>query len=224
MASDRPPPNELGARLFAAARQEVPAADVRQRTLAAMIGTVQARGQRRRGRWQVAAPLLLAAAGVALCLARRPPAPAQSEIAREPVAAHPSTTPSAAVSSEREAPEPLPSHRRPPAPSPTLRSSGPRAAPSLSEELTALDRARGALERGQPTAALAELDAYQRAGGRRLVEEAEVLRIEALARAGEDSAARALARRFLATHPGSPLVDRVRSFLGSGAPQPTTRP
>ncbi len=222
MASDPGPSQELGARLFAAARRERPAAGVEQRTLAAMLDTVQARRDRRWSRWQVAAPLLLAAAGAALYLARRPPA--LSSIAREPIAASPSATASSAASGDRELPAPLPSQRAPTAPIRTPRPTASPPAPSLSAELTFLDRARGALERDEPTAALAELDAYQRAGGRRLVEEAKLLRIEALSRAGDDAEAGDRARDFLATHPGSPLVDRARSFLGASAPQPTTQP
>ncbi len=219
MASDPIPSQELGARLFAAARRERPARGVEQRTLAAMIDTLQARDDHRRARWQLAVPLLLAAAGAALYLALRPPAP--DSISREPLAPSPSA---AAASSDRELPAALPSRRAPAAPSRTPRPTASPPAPSLSAELTFLDRARGALERGEPTAALAELDAYQRAGGRRLREEAELLRIEALARTGDDVGAGNRARDFLATHPGSPLVDRARSFLGASVPQPTTQP
>jgi hypothetical protein len=43
--------------------------------------------------------------------------------------------------------------------------------------------------------------------------EAEVLRIDALLRRGDTSAALALARRFLARSPGSPLAQRVRSLI-----------
>jgi len=219
MAPDPVPPQELGARLFAAARRERPAVGVEQRTLAAMLDAVQAHRDRRWARWQVAAPLLLAAAGAALYLALRPPV--LSSITREPIAASPSAAASSTASGDRELPAPLPSRRSPAAPNRAPRPSAAPPAPSLSAELTLLDRARGALERDEPAAALAELDAYQRAGGRRLLEEAELLRIEALARAGDDVEAGSRAREFLATHPGSPLVDRARSFLGASAPQPT---
>lgn len=94
----------------------------------------------------------------------------------------------------------------------------PEAAPSsaadLSAELAALDAARAALSGGSPSSALSLLDAYSRAHPRgRLALEAEVLRIDALARSGLRQAAQERARAFLRQRPNSVLASRVRAHL-----------
>ena len=67
--------------------------------------------------------------------------------------------------------------------------------------------------------ALGKLDAHDQARlvrGRELpveaLTEAAILRIEALATSGRRAEAERLAREFLKNNPGSPLVDRARSF------------
>jgi hypothetical protein len=88
-------------------------------------------------------------------------------------------------------------------------------ADSLSRELTALDTARLRLAKGDTTGAQAALDQYGRSFPRgRLAMEAEVLRIDALARGGRTAAARSRAAAFLRNHPGSVLTPRVRQYLG----------
>jgi len=84
------------------------------------------------------------------------------------------------------------------------------------EEAANLGRAHAALERGDASGALAELDGYARnfpSGA--LVVEAETLRIEALARHGDFARARALASVFLARESNGPAARRVRSVLAS---------
>jgi hypothetical protein len=86
---------------------------------------------------------------------------------------------------------------------------------TLSDELGALDRARLALAGGDARRALDELDTYDRrfpAG--RLQLEAEVLRIDALAKVGRKDAARQHAEAFLRRHPNSVLTTRVRAHVG----------
>jgi hypothetical protein len=86
--------------------------------------------------------------------------------------------------------------------------------PALRRELAALDAARRALASGNARSALTGLDAYDRAYPRgRLELEAEVLRIDALAKAGLASAARRHAEAFVRRHPGSVFASRVRSTL-----------
>ena len=88
------------------------------------------------------------------------------------------------------------------------------ASASLSDELEALKVASGALSSGDVAAALAALDRYDRVlKGQKLRAEATLLRIEALSRTGQNETASALARRFVEQNPGSPLVDRARSFV-----------
>jgi RNA polymerase sigma-70 factor (ECF subfamily) len=110
--------------------------------------------------------------------------------------------------------EPAPSRKLPGGK--TTTPSGLRA-PSANEalraELQQLDRARAALAGGRASEALATLDAYARStprGALRL--EAEVLRIDALARSGRSEQARARAAAFLARHPQSVLAARVRQL------------
>ncbi len=89
----------------------------------------------------------------------------------------------------------------------------PARKPSLGEEVAALDDARKRMDE-DPEAALSKLEAYRSSfKGGALAQEAEVLRIEALARAGKHNAARSAASSFLAAHPSSPLAARVRRVL-----------
>jgi hypothetical protein len=85
---------------------------------------------------------------------------------------------------------------------------------SLLAEVAALADARGALGSGDAAGALRLLDAY----GRRFVPpslgtEATILRIEALAAAGQTADARALATQFLSAHPDSPYARRLSSLV-----------
>ncbi len=85
----------------------------------------------------------------------------------------------------------------------------------LSRELASIDAARAALARGNAAGALARLDRYARAYPRgRLDQEAEVLRIDALAESGRLEQSRARAREFLRRHPNSVLAAHVRTRLG----------
>src|SRR5262249_30104552 len=93
---------------------------------------------------------------------------------------------------------------------PPPRSSHPPPA-TLVDELKSLQRAESALATSDTAGALAELDRYDRVlHGKQMVNEAALLRMEALSRAGNRAAASALAVRFVASNPRSPLVDRAR--------------
>jgi hypothetical protein len=86
---------------------------------------------------------------------------------------------------------------------------------SLADEVLALKTARSALAGGRPKRALVALNTYaQRFPAGRLSLEAEVLRIEALAQAGQAAEARARAGAFVAAHPSSPYAHRVRAAGG----------
>jgi outer membrane protein assembly factor BamD (BamD/ComL family) len=79
-----------------------------------------------------------------------------------------------------------------------------------------LERARGAMASGNPAQALAVLDTYtDRFPYPALLPEATVLRIEALTKAGDPSAARRAADAFLAANPASPYADRIRTILAA---------
>jgi hypothetical protein len=88
----------------------------------------------------------------------------------------------------------------------------------LEAELALIETARRQLA-GAPRGALATLDEYGRAfPGGVLGEEAEILRLSALAASGANVEAAARAAAFVAAHPRSPLAARARTFL-----TPTTR-
>jgi hypothetical protein len=87
-------------------------------------------------------------------------------------------------------------------------------AATLSAELGALDRARLSLAGGDARRALDALDTYDRRfPSGRLQVEAEVLRIDALAKLGRKDAARQHAEMFLRRHPNSVLATRVRAHV-----------
>ncbi|MDI1451324.1 hypothetical protein [Polyangium sp. 6x1] len=116
-----------------------------------------------------------------------------------------------AESAPAEATSPPKGKRAPAAPAPA--ASADRAA-RLAAELQALRIAREALASGDGPRALGALDDYAARFPRgHLALEAEVLRIEALSRAGDASAADR-ARRFLEAHPQSPYAERLRPLAG----------
>jgi len=97
---------------------------------------------------------------------------------------------------------------------PAAMPTDPVARASLTRELAALDHARLALANTDARGALGLLDAYQRSFPRgRLALEAEVLRIDALAKLGRTTEARQHAQTFVRLHPNSVLATRVRAHL-----------
>ena len=127
-----------------------------------------------------------------------------------PVAKSPGTS-AQTVSAELPIPSPVvnvtaPSPTRAPAAAGTTSSA-------LRAELAALDAARSTLASGNSVGALSFLDAYFRTFPRgRLHPEAEVLRIDALAKGGRMDDARKYAHEFLRRHPSSVLAARARSI------------
>lgn len=138
------------------------------------------------------------------------------------------TNPSApAVEPKALSPADLPPAAAPaavPAPSPNARASAAAAAApssesSLSGEIAAFDRARAAFDAGDSDRALALVDAYEkRFPAGTFVQEAEVLRVQALSRKGDAAGARRAGQRFLAAHPTSPHAARIRAILDSSSP------
>jgi hypothetical protein len=79
--------------------------------------------------------------------------------------------------------------------------------------VAALDAVRSTLANDDPKGALSFLAAYFRTFPRgRLRYEAEVLRIDALAKAGRSDTAKRHARELLRRHPNSVLAARVRPY------------
>jgi hypothetical protein len=91
--------------------------------------------------------------------------------------------------------------------------------PSLAEEVSVIDEARGALAARDPGAALRALDEHDRRFPRGvLVPEARVLRVEALVLRGDRAAATKLAQPILAHDPKGQYAERLRSLLKGDLP------
>ena len=214
------PIDQLGARLFEVARDEVPPvgavlrAQQAARREISQQKPIRARFARHRN-WTVAGAGLAIAAAFALQMR-----PKESPIG---ISAEPTTVaqrepehrtiPRVAAPSEDSSV--VPSSPAPPKLAGSNASAPVRSAKaSLSDELSALKIATNALSAGDTQAALSALDRYDRVlKGQKMRAEATLLRIEALSRAGQVQAASALAQRFVEQNPGSPLVDRARSFV-----------
>jgi hypothetical protein len=242
---------ELEAKLFAAAREEQPEAELLERVLraareparhpAALRSRSAPPASNRRVRasssklgWLLAAAALAAALGLAWlrsferhgelaisaehaprqtqpAIAPSPSAPAVS--APVPAVAVPPRAP-AAPAVKAEAPERTRPHPARATTAPQRASapgSEPPAAPAtLATEIGLLKQAREALREGDAARASSLLDGYDAAHGTALGAEATLLRIEVLSAQGHSEQARALAQRFLADNPDSPLADRAR--------------
>lgn len=227
------PLDELGRALFEAARLQRPTEQVRERVVAE-LSKARARRPSRVGVLALAAlaavvvlavvvvrsgrrePLIAISAERALPGNRDAPSARGPRIVEEPPAITPPALPSASPARIRNAVVPARKEEE--------TRAAPVAAPaSLTDEIASLDRARTALSASDPGAALRALDDYDHVlHGTRLTAEATLLRIDALARSGNASAASELANRFVEANPGSALADRARAFIhaapaGAGA-------
>jgi hypothetical protein len=125
-----------------------------------------------------------------------------------PLQAAPATSATAGGANEPAAP--------PAASSPSRRAAAAEVpgGSTMPEELSWLERAKGAMAAGEPAQALSLLDAYTahftHPG---MLPEATVLRIEALLDGGDRAAAERVASAFVAAHPQSPYAPRIRSLL-----------
>lgn len=210
--SEPDPIDEASARLFTALRDEAPPSGAADRALRAARGELDAAPP---VIW-LRRPLLwggvMAAGAVAATIALWP----QPDMPTNHISAEPASSlrrvraEEPAASALEPAPE-IPS-ARPRAVAPPTPSHAPPA--TLSDELSALKSASNALNAGDAQAALAALDHYERVlKGSQLRAEATLLRIQALARAGQATAASDLATQFVERNPNSPLVDRARSYV-----------
>lgn len=88
-----------------------------------------------------------------------------------------------------------------------------RSSSSLAEQIALLDRARAALARGRVADALRDVSAYQsRFGAGAFAQEAAVLRVQALARAGRKDEAHDEASAFARKYPKSPHASQVSRY------------
>lgn len=232
--SDDDSTDELARAIFEAARQRRPSNTVREATRAAML---LASGTRNVTRRRLAWAGLLAAAAMLIAVlvlrgreATTPAISAEDVSSWRPRETKPLATPSAGETLAR------PSRVEDQLSSPPRQVVRPRAekhvevekppeprpAPSLSDEVGALDRVRSALSANDAARALQLLDEYDGVlHGTKLTAEATLLRVEALSRSGQRGAAVRLARRFIEANPGSPLAEGARAFVERAAAEAT---
>jgi outer membrane protein assembly factor BamD (BamD/ComL family) len=107
--------------------------------------------------------------------------------------------------------DPAPARVDPPRPATTTTTT---RASDLASQVAALDRARSALRAGDGARARRLVDDYEaRYPSGAFVQEAEIVRIEALLAQGDRPAAQTAAGRFLAQYPSSPHASRVRALV-----------
>jgi TolA-binding protein len=95
-------------------------------------------------------------------------------------------------------------------------SLAPRRTIELREEIALMDLARAALRSGSPKSALEYLEQYRsRFPSGSFGQEAQALRIEAIAASGNIARARSLAKAFLARSPNSPHSARLQRLVDS---------
>jgi hypothetical protein len=171
----------------------------------------------------------VAGTAVAVSAMRAPVAPPPTSVPIVTTSAPPTdstpSTPTAIVAPPTASAEPSVVPSAPIAPAP--RASAPAVtseadADTMADELAVLDRVRGLQAAGDSRGALALLDDYDhRYPSGHLRMEAEVVRIETLAKSGDRARASTRAASFLAAHPHSLLTPRVRAIqasLDAGSP------
>ena len=238
-----PGTDPLQADLLRLARSEGPSSESRRRILAglgmgvaagtmsqtsAAAGTAQGGASSAVGsaalKWGVAGVVAVGASVIAF-LGLRAPAPSASVAPQGTLsAAVAAASPEPPVSVNSTATAPGTGEVAPPITRvedlPTLADTGSDpaksvSAPSLAEEVAAIKSAKAALASGNAAQSLREIDAYRMRFPRgRLAQEATVVRIEALLKSGNATAADAAADRFLAANPDSPYSARVRTLTG----------
>lgn len=95
----------------------------------------------------------------------------------------------------------------------------------LAVEVANIDAARRALSKGDAGIALQQLEQYYgRPRTGTLDREAQLLRIDALLRAGQTASAHQLAEQYLASYPQDPHAARLRGLVGDRSGAAQTRP
>jgi hypothetical protein len=158
--------------------------------------------------------------------AERPPPPAEPAAAEPPAALATPTAPAAQSAPTHGRVRAAPAAPAAPAlvatsrPAPLASSRASDAGGSnVAAELAMLDDVRRAIAKNELVRALSILDEYQaRFPHGTLAAEATILRIATLVRTGDGAGAKRLADAFLATHPDTLYVSRVRSLLGASNP------
>jgi hypothetical protein len=226
-----PSHQELSRQLFEAARQQGPTASALERAEDRVMAGSRDLPSVSRWSWRpplIAAGVIAVAAGAWLWVRSSGDSlqiRAETWFGREAAGPEPKKAPASVPKkreSEQNSASPAGSKQNPGAPK---ASSSPKPAPSLGQELDALQLARDALGAGDSAKALEALDHYDRVlHGKQMRAEAMVLRMEALAASGQRDAASRLAERFLGTEANHPLADRARTFLVGAASSDAGQP
>jgi hypothetical protein len=142
-----------------------------------------------------------------------PPASASPPVSALPVSDLPSGASSAGADGPRDLRRSL--HHAPARHALAATPAGTSA--DLRRQIDLIDQARGALQSGAALRALRLLQHYDAAFPHgSLAPESVALRVQALVRSGRLAEARALARRFVAANPGSPLAPRIEMLSHGG--------
>jgi len=234
---DEPGTDPLEADLLRLARREGPSRDGRQRILAGLgvaaaastassssaaaskgANAVRAVAWHAALKWAIFGAVGVGAAAVALLVfGHHAPKPVSAPPANSTLLAAPKAEPMALPSAHAPAAVPGPVTQLEDLPRLSVSADGVHAAPapSLADEVAAIKAAKSALLAGNASDALHQLDAYRAHFPRgRLTQEASVVRIEALLKSGNRSAASAAGDRFLAAHADSPYAARVHTLIG----------
>ncbi|MDC0723516.1 RNA polymerase sigma factor [Nannocystis bainbridge] len=204
---------ELSAWAERARREDAPPPGQAQRSWALLgpalgkSGAIGVLGVVSASRAAVAATLIVAGGATVHAVARPTPIRAiGTEVAREPVSLSRETG-GEPGRSEPDAGSPPPAPQRP---TPPTASKPDR----LAAEVALLDQARAHLDAGRPAAALPLLDAHAGQFPRSaLVDAREAGRVAALCGLDRGAEAEATARRLVAEHPTSPLVQRFERYV-----------
>lgn len=223
-------PTELESSLLQAGRAYRPSPDTRAKALAALglagSAALLSKSSAAAGSlWSLKSlifggavlTLAMGSAVVVLSSSARPTrdAPAVTTPQPDPVALPAEPRAPTTTSSATTVPAPRASQAAPPSEATPPTASGVPRAASITAELAAIDAARSALAAGDNRRALTLLDDHAKRFPRgRLSLEAEVLRIEALARSGQRAAASARAQAFADRYPSSVFTPRVKRFIG----------
>ncbi len=215
--------NEIEQRLLASAAEDVIAPEKLRALVEWSAGVGTAGSAPARGSWKPvvakgAGVFVLAAAAAGVFALASSSAPADAPVTNVQAIGTVEAPMAPAAPPETVTPDQLP-----PAP-PAASAPSPRALakrpvnvdtnPSLGEQMAFIDDARTRIRRGDPRAALAVLDDYDRRYAQQAFkEEATVLRVSALAKAGDVEGAQKLGKAFLSTHPAELYSRRVETLL-----------
>lgn len=172
-------------------------------------------------KWTIVAVALLAVGATTFALLERSAPMKVDPVAQVTAAATAPAQQAATVEPPTFSPAELPAAAPSVAAVPTVVAvpPAPRHEVSLADEIALFDRARAGFGKDDPSRVLATLDDYERRfPNGAFAEEAQVLRVRTLLAKGDRALATRLGERFIAEHPKSPHVARLRAILDLSPP------